>query len=590
MIRTGRHILPLLLAVQLLLLLPPSCSKTAGFDRDEPERMRFALDIGVPGMELTRSSVSGNEGVYAMQMLCFDDNGLYIGLGSVVLTPGMGSGSLSGRLTGSVPSATVSIHFIANAGLVPTDGWRNKTEAEIVGNLRSNVSNTHIVYWGHHAEASVADMGQWLMADPSNSVDLLRDRAKVTIEAPDPSWNHSSGGGKVEHIVSARFVVCNGLSSGFVAPYDRQNLCFSYNAPVIVPQDAVRYQGSASEFVDHDGAQFLFEDENSSENPVKLILETTYETVSGGVSATSVKYHQILMMRNDFSLHLIRRNHRYHLVIVNLPSSVAYDTFEEALEGNPSNNQTMYVQEVIPGVSTGEYALNVEGGTNHLFRKETGGDQYGVIGFTYLKNGEEDPSVDASNFSAVWLSNKYVAYPDTQLTIEKAAEPGRFLLTVHLYQPITSDLKTGKLLLLDKMNGLARFINVYSITGFDLGAVLRPTGDAENPYQLDFSIPDDFPLALLPVRLRMATEDFIPTSSQNAEKALGIVVSDTQGVIGTGWNYWYTYDADRPGGYSVLLKRAPGSTGSGRLFLNAEYFGILDADGEVLSDYILLEL
>ena len=564
----------------LVALFAGSCSQELPTPVKE-QGLRFCLKTEIPAMAQVKSAVSGTEGIHAMQLLCFDSNGLYIGLGTVFA-------SGEGTIQGTVPSSTVCIHFIANAGLVPQEDWRGLSENVLINSLTASTSNTHIIYWGFHREADPEAMYAWLNASPANTVLLLRDRAKITMSEPDQSWDHDASASVTENILQARFCVCNGRVRGQIAPFDRATLSFSYDGPLTLPEETSRFQGSPDELSPCSGAQFLFEDEGKLENPVKVILEITYRSVSAGVTTDFIKYHQVLLMKDDYSLYEIRRNHQYNIIIGNLPSALGYDSFDDAVAGNPSNNQTVVVQEIVPHISSAEYDIHILGGTTHVFQAPVEGN-YAVIHFTYLKSGAADPSIGTDNFSVTWLSNKYVAYPDMDILLRNGTEPGTFDILVDLYQPITEDLKSGKLLLMDKTNGLARFINVYSITAFDFNASLEPAGGLPGQYRLNFNIPENYPAALFPLTVRIATEDFKATSSQNADKALGVIIEDTDAVIGTSWDYWYTYQADAPGSHTVMLEVVAGRTGTLCIYLCANHFGTLDANGICTSGYVRLE-
>lgn len=574
-----RNNIGILFLTILSVLCAHSCAPE-GFRQAEESRC-FRLKMDVPRLVQARSAISGAEGIWSMQLLCFDHNDLYLGLGSVAVEP-------DGTMSGTVPTSTASIHFIANAGLVPPDGWKGLAENILVGSLTSSVSNTHIVYWGFHKEEGHEEMAAWLNASPANTVLLLRDRAKITMSEPDHEWDHNQSTSITENIVAVRFAAANGLSNGKIAPFNRSTLSFAYDAPMTLPGDDTRFPGNESELVPSNGEQFVFEDPNDISNPVKVILEIQYRSISGTDTTSFVKYHQVLLMKEDFSMYEVRRNHQYNLVIGNLPSSLGYDSFSEALDGTPSNNQTVVVQEIVPRISTGEYDICISGGTTQVFQEPVEGD-YAVIGFTYLKSGQADPAIGVDNFSAVWLSNKYVAWPDMEILLREGSEPGSYEILVDLYMPITRDLKSGKILLTDKTNGLIRFINIYSITAFDFNARIEATGDASNPWRLSFDIPDDYPASLLPLTVWMATENFKATSSQNADQALGVMVSDTWAITGTTMNYWYTYQADATGTHSILLEPVPGRSGLSGIWLYAPHFGSLDDDGNRTADYVYLE-
>ena len=549
-------------------------------------RIPLNLEVSVPGMVLSKSPVSGAEGVFGMQLICFDENGLYTGLGSASFTPPSG-GATSGSLAGSVPGGTCCIHFIANAGLVPEAAWKSMHEIELIGNLRSDASSTHIMYWGCHREPDPGQMAVWLGSIPRNTIRLLRDRAKITLEEPDTSWDHSSDPSVTEHILSMRFAVCNGRTEGMVAPFDKSTLSFDYDAPLTLPSGHLRYSGDASQLIPCTGEQFLFEDENTLGNSVKVILETTYSRGTGGQTTETVKYHQVMLMSGDYSLYEVRRNHQYNIIVVNLPSALAYDSFQEALDGSPSNNQTVLVTEIVPQINSEDCSFSIQGGTTHIIQKDSGGPQFADIDFSFMKNGAPDPQTDASGFSAEWLSNLYLSYADAPLAIDAVSgRPGYFRMRVPLYQPITNDLKAGKILLRDTRYGLSRFINIYSITAFDFRATLEATSVPGTPFILSFTIPDNYPSSLFPFKVKILTEALSPTSAQNAEKALGVEVRETYPRYGVSWNFCYTYEVFRSGTYTVSFKSLDTSVSAPAVILDADHFGTLDAQGERILDYV----
>ena len=67
---------------------------------------------------LTRSKVSGTENrVHTLQMVCFDANGLYLGIRKAEIEPEAGPTPDTGKIKGTVPQGTSRIHFIANRNL-----------------------------------------------------------------------------------------------------------------------------------------------------------------------------------------------------------------------------------------------------------------------------------------------------------------------------------------------------------------------------------------------------------------------------------------------------------------------------------------
>lgn len=580
--KNSLHIIAAIVMVTLL----AACAEKLPQQESDASSVPFRINVSIPETVLSKSPVSGAEGIFGIQLVCFDANSLFVGLGAATFAPSGGPG-ISGSIVGSVPANTTCIHFIANAGLIPDDGWKSMSETALIGSLFSDESNTHIVYWGFHKESNPESLAAWLNASPSNTVLLLRDRAKITLEKPDEGWNHSTEPSVTENIVSARFAVCNGRNKGMIAPLDKNQLEFGYNAPLTLPLDNHRYRGDASQLVSYTEEQFLFEDENTLENSVKVIMEITYMRGTAGNMSPLVKYHQVMLMDSDYSLYQVRRNHQYNIIVGNLPSSIAYDSFEEALNGSPSNNQTVVVKEVVPQVNSGGCSLTIQGGTSHIIQKDSsGGPLLAEIDFTYMKDGAPDPLMTESDFTAQWLSNKYLSYPNASISVtEIPGNPGSYRMSLPLYQPITNDLKAGKILLTDTRYGLSRFINIFSVTAFDFAATLD-RADPSSPFVLGFTIPDNYPPDLFPFKVKIITEDLKPSAGQNAEKALGVEVYETSSRYGVPWNYCYTYEVFGAGRYSVSFTPVDPSNATPTIILDADYFGTLDMQGDMTLDYV----
>ena len=101
----------------------------------------------------TRSIVSGTENrVQTMQMVCFDANGLYLGIRNATLEGQTTSGVDTGKIKGTVPEGTSRIHFIANRNLtVPLSAVVGTPEAVVMASEElSTFYNQEVCYWGYH--------------------------------------------------------------------------------------------------------------------------------------------------------------------------------------------------------------------------------------------------------------------------------------------------------------------------------------------------------------------------------------------------------------------------------------------------------
>ncbi|MCH3971094.1 MAG: fimbrial protein [Prevotella sp.] len=100
----------------IFLVTLAACTDDDGQDSSwHGKEMRVNLRVSVPAWtENTRAgSASVEEGINDFQLLCFDKDGYFVGRRAVTFTSSQGTPS-GGTLTGTVPSTTCRIHFIAN--------------------------------------------------------------------------------------------------------------------------------------------------------------------------------------------------------------------------------------------------------------------------------------------------------------------------------------------------------------------------------------------------------------------------------------------------------------------------------------------
>lgn len=541
----------------LLTLLLASCMQDAGVEcpqEQDGKTYTAQLSVAVPTWtEETRAGVSsGDIGIAAgsMQLLCFDQNGYYLGMGTqTTIKP---NGSYKGSMTAKVPTGTCRIHFIANANLTDNAAWLGMYENTLIASLTADVGD-NMVYWGYKKCDDSATMQAFL--EGNNTVYLIRNQAKVTV-------NNTSG-----EISKVQLAVANDYDKGTLAPFDATNLAspFSYDqadgaAVVTVPASAaVR---TAPTDVNADAEQYLFETNNTQALPVKVILKVTY-------TDGSVCYHQIMLIDDKYSLYKIRRNHNYQINIKRLDKSLGYSTFAKALDGSPSNNQYISVDEIVPSVSdadsrtltvkvpTASSTSEYEEGTVMIC--QTVGTQ--TVKFTYTG----DAAMTADDFTVAWAENNISQ--DSQLTLAYSNGEGTITFPVN---SVSSAWQQGKITLQDTKHGLMRNIKVYVVKSLDLNATVSSFGTTKGSKgKISFTIPDAFPSELLPVEVKIAT-NALNTSSGDP---LGVVVESTSD-IGQSWNFWYLYTATTTGTHTInmVTVRTNNKNTSDTVYLKADYF------------------
>lgn len=587
------------LYISALLVMAASCSRES-VPVQESDLIPVHLGVGLPVATDTKASlVSGTENaVSTITLLCFNEANGFLGKYPAELTP---ADAVSGTLYAHAHKDTRTIHFVANkdlSGLNPTVG---AGEEEVLRSLVSGASD-EVAFWGYYHGASADEVKDYVN-NTAHIIYLLRDRAKVEITAMEDS-----------DITSIYWIATHVLDAGYVAPYPFENYWRSaeedgvmhyYGNSTITPKtDASRLAADELDMEPSSTPLFLFEDYNSTDEIdhfVKIILKVDYKETPGTPAMT--RYHNLVLLDDDYLPLSIVRGHTYQITINNLPKEIGYATFADALAGEVySNNQTVSVDRTISHVTNGAYSLEIThpSGTSILY--QTGGTV--EIPFHYVDADKNDPdaALQQSDFVAMWQEHDgaITASADNPSVSFNPAD-GTGSISIKL-NDIDGTLKHGLLLLQDKKHGLARYVNVYSITQFSLGNVsLSDAGSFHNGfpvYSLSFVLPEDFPASFYPLQLSMASSTLSPFSDASASSASGtfsVEVRSTSGLAGNDnssawnygastWDYWYNYSIPAPAGTSaaertvtlylddIRSKRGSAPSGVG-LYLTIPYFG-----------------
>lgn len=345
-------------------------------------------------------------------------------------------------------------------------------------------------------------------------------------------------------IQSIHWILSNGLDKGYLAPYhdENQNDHFTGyfdvgSAPALKEDrltqydkaDASRYTATEADMMQiYDGTNsidaplFLFEDENLESNPPKIILKVVY-TVDG--KGTKTKYHTLMMLNESQEPCKIYRNHNYILDIFGIPwEGLGYASFEDAVNSvTYANNQTVTISEEVPAVNDGRFQLTIKGETSLIFQDPSLVNTSQTVNFVYkaLASGENTSAVTADDFKAAWTTDVRSSFAAQDITVTQVSNDGtefKGAITFTLGTSINSALQGGQIELKDKLTGMTRFINVYTIDQFDFlpagvnALNLVATGESRtvngqncNTYKMDIKIPGDYPLGLYPINIRMAS-------------------------------------------------------------------------------------
>lgn len=513
----------------------------------------------------SRSITQGIEGIPngAMQILCFDSNAKFVGMARDVSNTPSTSDGRKQSLQATVPSSSTRLHFLANADITPNDSWLGKSEEEVMASLESRYdANKHFVYWGHVSKGNIIEMKEFL-EDNSNVISLLRDRAKITVNNQDTD------------IKEVRLTICNALASGrMLAAKSTAEGSSPVGSPTIEGYDLskVNIPTNSSERINGTEAEmaetvFAFEHPNRPGDYLRVILKATHQD-------GTIRYHHICLENDLHEAYPILRNHEYRINLIKLDKDAGYSSFDGAMNGEASNNAFISVDDIVPEISDGEHSLLIDEGTSRVYNQ--GATTHQVIAFTY--QGGND--MTASDFKATWIENQGLAN-DEAPTLTYDAITGKGEIGYQL-NGIDNQLKTASLHLLDTKHGLSRTIHLYSISQFTLQAQFESSlgenmlGKSKGDEGvLTIQVPADYPEDLLPVEVKIASNDINPIDT-------GVEVSSTADVDGsqqdssiTPWNCWFVYKANTTGSHSITIKnvRQASAGTSGNFFVKAKYFG-----------------
>lgn len=583
-------------------LLLAGCAKIDDAERLDvvPEgEMRVQLGLNGPFGDAVRSYVSGTESaVSSVKMLCFNSDGQYIMTRDAVVSA---SSATQGTLTGSVPSNTSRIHFVANYPTLDASSFVIGSNEQTImksAPLSSGVTD-EIRFWGYHREASREAMQAWLVG--GNTVQLVRDRAKVIL-----SMNLNAG---ADPITSLQWTVVNGVNRGYIAavsasgshPYDNNYTTgnriteYTSSGKYASLEDAPAIWAAAGE------PQYLFECTNNTSDPLKIIIRAAY-------SDGFVRYHTLLFQDDSGVLYDVHRNDIFRLTVKSLPKALGVADYSAAVASTDySNNAYATVSRMVDEVSNDQFTLKV-GTVSEVFTE----NESVVIHFTYTARGTGSISgLSGSSFTATWEPKSETdTDPDAVAevggdlaapTVTFDPSTGAGTITFPLAE-ITSQLKHNTLQLVAKNSGLARYVEIYSITRFDFvadpvlvnnGTTRVVAGVARDVYKLTFTLPDNIPASEFPLNVRAYSSSLEPFSDADPLHHNGVFVDflgDTSDLapvepVETGvWNYGFK---SWGGGYDYIIEAlAPGGAYT---FYLADISGNFSREFTSVGLYLLID-
>ena len=535
--------------------------------KDETEEGYYtaSFNVSIPNFEqqVTRSTVFMNEGIPkdSMKLFCFDNEGQFIGFGKVTefdeikgftrdnngtihddgdIHPN-GSTDLH-NFHATIPNQTSRIHLVANTGSqYQTINWGN--QANWVGMHENMLMTTFetehgedqaakVRYWGYIKKDSPEELKEYLKPDTKKKdyiIHLIRDRTKISADWSDAVKKANPG-----IINDFKMTVINGVAYGTLAPFNRDSLLFNpttgddkwvWKVNYVTPSiNTRRLKGDVGQMFNPTGA---FEEHNLPTDPAKVILW------HDGL------YYLIYLQDSKNKPYAIKRNYEYKIIIDKLDKSYGNSNSEVALKGAPANNPWIRVEQIVPGVTDGNYELAIVGGTYKTVN--TGENTEQMVQFTY--KGDDAANKQPKSFVALWTENLSFATADapevTDYTYDKASKTGTGTIKYKL-DKIDKTWREGIIYLTDTVHGLNRNIHLYSVSeaNYDIqDANISATLNSEGDFTI--TIPKDYPDGLLPVNFKIASNDINP---KDWKVEIGDTEAETEGKCKTG--SWFTYKAE----------------------------------------------
>lgn len=535
--------------------------------KDETEEGYYtaSFNVSIPNFEqqVTRSTVFMNEGIPkdSMKLFCFDNEGQFIGFGKVTefdeikgftrdnngtihddgdIHPN-GSTDLH-NFHATIPNQTSRIHLVANTGSqYQTINWGN--QANWVGMHENMLMTTFetehgedqaakVRYWGYIKKDSPEELKEYLKPDTKKKdyiIHLIRDRAKISADWSDAVKKANPG-----IINDFKMTVINGVAYGTLAPFNRDSLLFNpttgddkwvWKVNYVTPSiNTRRLKGDVGQMFNPTGA---FEEHNLPTDPAKVILW------HDGL------YYLIYLQDSKNKPYAIKRNYEYKIIIDKLDKSYGNSNSEVALKGAPANNPWIRVEQIVPGVTDGNYELAIVGGTYKTVN--TGENTEQMVQFTY--KGDDAANKQPKAFVALWTENLSFATADapevTDYTYDKASKTGTGTIKYKL-DKIDKTWREGIIYLTDTVHGLNRNIHLYSVSeaNYDIqDANISATLNSEGDFTI--TIPKDYPDGLLPVIFKIASNDINP---KDWKVEIGNTETETDNDCKTG--SWFTYKAE----------------------------------------------
>ena len=489
-----------------------------------------SLNLRIPDPMRVTSRGVVTEAIENITILCFDKDGKALTKLDAVLTPDQ-TDSESGTLTVKIPNATRVMHVFANQEHVPfTKGMSEY--AEDLKNLPA--TEDKMVYWGR-MEVPVTtsgEMKEW--AKETQSIDLLRNQAKVVVV------NNNK-----EEFTLLGYTVVNTNASGMAIPYYADEDVYPTNAledytPVFSVDNwkttnyvhARTEDGTVSQTdVTHtEGSIYVYETSDNTNSPASIIIKGY-----NNAEPDNIKYWRVEFANAKGKLD-IRRNHCYKLSIEGHILN-GYATFGEALSGDPIGIKVDVAEEVT-AIKNSEFSMTVEN-TSYVLA-----DDKDSLNFNFTIAQLGDTPFSAADLKVDWesgqtqtvSSDEHVIYQLTETVVDGktictgavkvnlkklAAGAERQEGTIVINYAERLERKVKVIIIPQQEFELTSYNGVTNYTVDENGALVYTVSGNRADYdekeytiggvpidKLKFKLPSNFPVQLLPLNVLVSTTDF----------------------------------------------------------------------------------
>lgn len=512
MTRTKIFLYSLLLVAFMALSACQQEQRTAPVDQDG-ERVTVSLSVDVPcyaPMRAMQEGIDENK-IDRLELLVFNEAGLMADYALATNLTKVGDNQYTFTAKLKPQTEPCVIHFVANHNYGGSDSGR-----QYLGRKESDVLLSDLVTMTEVSQAKAIPM--WArykyneVQENSNlgEIQLLRSMAKFTLES------HTS------KLADVSYTLCNSYDCGTVAPFKRAALpdldgAFSIVDRIpTVPRETLLANGDAGLGWYTVGTPvYGFERKNKMAKPIScLVLRAKYD------GATEYSYYKLDFVKsaNRLERYDLLRNYWYKMTI-NDALAAGAATLDEALEGPAVNNLALSEElQAYASYSDGKGRLEVEA-TNYILI-------HGEATLTFKANYYPEGSATAQNDKLQIVAVRNDAdlpaiTDDSQVSITPAGVITATLQPVQPGERRISDIIVG----VTGDPDLMRIVRVevrepYSYELFQVNgqsavsnAVTATVHKQQGKLSFVITLPADFRVQQLPMRLRFFTEHFYPDAT-----------------------------------------------------------------------------